>query len=68
MLRTMYDDFQTGRVINVTKSYGANGRRALSQLRDFYGMEIVTDSDGGHRLVGEWEGPYYVPIERIASL
>lgn len=66
-LRAMYDEFRTGRVVDVYREFGANGMGSIVQLRDFYGMEIES-LRGGHRLVGEWEGPYYVPIERIVSL
>lgn len=41
------------------------------QSVDFYGMELATVKEGrrtvGQRLLGEWEGPYYVPIERIVA-
>lgn len=63
----MYDELRTGRVVNVYGEFGGNGSRGVSQLRDFYGMEIETVT-GGYRLVGEWDGPYYVPVERIVSL
>lgn len=37
---------------------------AIAQLRDRYGMEIETNSKGS-RLLGEWDGPYFVPVERM---
>lgn len=66
-LRAMYDEFRTGRVVDVSREFGTNGLQSIVQLRDFYGMDIESLC-GGYRLVGEWEGPYYVPIERIVSL
>lgn len=74
-LRAMYDALRTGDVVNVLQQFGPNAPMQIDKLRDFYGMEIVKVSrtDGkrggvaGVRLLGEWEGPYYVPIERIVA-
>lgn len=44
-----------------------NGAHAIEYLRSNYGMEIETKGGrgGGSRLLGEWDGPYFVPIERM---
>lgn len=64
-LRAAYDALRRGEV--VVFDYGLS----KAQLELFYGMEFCPDRnrDGrkGYRLTGEWEGPYFVPIERIAS-
>ena len=64
-LRDLYDRLRSGSVVAV-----GNGG-AVRQLVDFYGMELATVKEGrrivGKRLLGEWEGPYYVPIERIVA-
>lgn len=62
-LRHSYDALRRGEVVQIGKS---------RQLQDFYGMDIqqVKGETGrviGSRLIGEWDGPYYVPIERIVS-
>lgn len=72
-LRLLYEAFRSGQVVSVRKEFGESASRYISYLRDFYGMEIepVKADTGriiGSRLVGEWDGPYYVPIERIVSL
>lgn len=66
-MREMYDALRTGRVVNIYREFGGNASKSMYQLRDFYGMEIEAVT-GGYRLVGEWDGPYYVPVERILSL
>lgn len=66
-LRKAYDALRTGGIVTI-------GNSGISvQLRDFYGMDIETVKSHsgrviGSRLVGEWDGPYYVPVERIVSL
>lgn len=63
-LRSVYDALRRGEII---PTHGLSG-----QLRDFYGMELSKVYKPGaigcvgSRLVGEWEGPYFVPVERIA--
>ena len=64
-LRAVYDALRTGSIVNVTRTGG--GAQTTGQLRDFYGMEIERVGNVGVRLLGEWEGPYYVPIERIVA-
>lgn len=58
-LREKYDRLRMGEIVRLGRS--------KRQLIDFYGMDIVTDRSQGSRLVGEWDGPYYVPIERIVA-
>lgn len=57
-LREVYDALRRGE--HVINQYAE-----INQLQNFYGM--VTESTGrrGHYLLGEWEGTYYVPLERI---
>lgn len=73
-LRAMYDALRTGGVVSMREIAGGSNMASAyrRQLTDFYGMDIVpVKSDTGHnigsRLVGEWDGPYYVPIERIVQ-
>lgn len=74
-LRGLYDSLRLGGVVNASCVIGRGSSGYLMQLRDFYGMDIerVARTDGkrggwaGVRLLGEWEGPYYVPIERIVA-
>lgn len=67
-LREVYDALRTGAVVNVNQfSPAKNTSVYLAQLRDFYGMDIESVRNVGSRLLGEWEGPYYVPIERIVA-
>lgn len=66
MLRAVYDAMRTGRVIKVRREFGSEAHRLVSQLRDFYGMDIQ-GTRAGSFLVGEWHGPYYEPIESILA-
>lgn len=65
VLRQKYDELRAGGIVAI----GSTGYK--NQLSDFYGMDIVPALEGnkvvGSRLLGEWEGPYYVPIERIVA-
>lgn len=66
MIRQFYDDLRKGEIV----SFGPEFSTFRRQLRDFYGMEIVsakTDTGRiiGSRLVGEWHGSDYIPVERI---
>lgn len=68
LIRQFYDDLRRGEVVCFTHK----NRNLKRQLSDFYGMEIepVRTERGaliGSRLVGEWDGPYYIPVERIVS-
>ena len=57
-LRSVYDRFRRGEVISNCDE--------VMQLRDFYGMEFERiRSPRGMRLVGEWEGPYFVRLEQM---
>jgi hypothetical protein len=58
-LRRVYDALRRGEIVKLG-GYS-------TQLRDMYGMEIERVGKTGTRLLGEWDGPYYVPIERIVS-
>lgn len=62
VLRDMYDALRRGEIVSAQRTAG----KLLEQLRNNYGMELMS---AGHRkglkLVGEWEGSVFVPIERI---
>lgn len=62
-LREMYDALRRGEEVH---SRG-NSSRSFTRLRDDYGMELQSQrgKHGFVKLVGEWEGPYFVPLERI---
>ena len=65
-LRQAYDALRRGEIVSL-KGMGVKAHT----LTDMYGMDIKgVHNEGrrglsGSRLVGEWDGPYYVPIERI---
>lgn len=40
-------------------------RSCREQLRDFWGLEYEYIKGKGTRCIGLWEGPYFVPLERI---
>lgn len=65
VLRQKYDELRAGGVV----AMGNAGYK--DQLSNFYGMDIAVVTEGrkkiGCRLIGEWEGSYYVPIERIVA-
>ena len=67
-MREAYDALRRGETVN-SKDYSPPGRHhttLYNQLRDIWGMVLErVGSHEGMRLVGEWEGPYFVPIERI---
>lgn len=68
-LRRLYDAFMTGRPVNI-RDVIPTGKRGshLTQLRDFYGMEFKPDGYGKQILIGRYDGPYFVPIERFNEL
>lgn len=57
-LRSSYDRLRSGEVVRL-------GWMA-EQLTNMYGMELKR-TDGGSRLVGEWDGPYFVPVECLGD-
>ncbi len=64
-LRATYDLLMAnkGAAINVSlsRAYGPNdGGTAISQLRDFYGLDIRKIKNGQWLLAGEWFGRVYV--------
>lgn len=67
-IRQAYDALRRGEVVSL-KAMGVSP----VILTDMYGMDIksVPNDKGpgwlGTRLLGEWDGSYYVPIERIVS-
>ncbi len=68
LIRQFYDDLRRGEVV----AFGRQHRTIRNSLTDFYGMDIeaVRSETGaliGSRLLGEWDGPYYIPVERIVS-
>jgi len=64
-IRNKYDALRRGDVVSLG--------RCGTTLRDMYGMDIEAvrvsgkRGPGGSRLVGEWDGPYYIPVERIVT-
>ena len=62
-LREAYDALLSGEWTPVIAI--ASSTSALNQLRDFYGCEIVSHNPFGSRLLGRWDGPYFVPVERL---
>lgn len=68
LIRQVYDDLRRGEIVAFTKA----NSHVKRQLTDFYGMDIEavrseTGASIGSRLIGEWDGPYYIPVERIVS-
>lgn len=67
-MRAAYDALRRGETIK-SKDYSPAGRThttLFQQLRDVWGMDLERiGSNGGMRLKGEWDGPIYVPLERI---
>ena len=68
LIRQFYDDLRKGEIV----AFGRKYENVRNQLMDFYGMDIEPVRDDrnsfiGSRLVGEWDGPYYIPVERIVS-
>lgn len=59
-LREAYDRLRRGDVIAFRRS-----RDYHRQLTDFYGMEIERVEPGRYRLLGEWIGSEYIPVERL---
>lgn len=70
-LREAYDRLRQGETLRMSSFFGSasHAGSARMKLRDFYGLELkgVSGSSGdrGTYCVGEWDGPYFVPIERI---
>jgi hypothetical protein len=66
-LRAIYDALIDGQVVASSDfgvrrgSFGAS----INQLRDYYGLEIEEKQRHSYRCLGEWDGPYFVPIERM---
>lgn len=61
--RAMYDALRRGERVK-PRDYSKN-HSIVEQLTNIYGMELEAGGRDGYRLVGEWEGPYFVPLERI---
>jgi hypothetical protein len=57
----------SGNKVAASVFFGRTGTEAVEYLRSRYGMEIESKGGkgGGCRLLGEWDGPYFVPIERM---
>lgn len=70
-LRKMYDMLITGNIVHLSEM-GFSGKKVSRwgsykvQLRDFYGLEFRhSKPKAGVQVVGIWDGPYLVPIERL---
>ncbi len=67
-LRAAYDALRSGEIVNLSAT-----KVSATQLTDIYGMDLESvkgSIQGGYigsRLLGEWDGPYYIPVERIVS-
>jgi hypothetical protein len=57
----------SGDLVPAKTMLGCNPASYIEYLRSAYGMEIESKGGrgGGCRLLGEWDGPYFVPIERM---
>lgn len=68
-IRRLYDLFLSGNDVCVHSVVGNNGRRYLACLRDDYGCEIISfrNGRGGCKMLGRWDGEYFVPIERLCE-
>lgn len=72
-LGDLYDALLSGDWVNAFEiGRGAKGSpRYNEDLRDFYDCELETrhpgksKDSGGTRLLGRWDGPYFVPVERL---
>ena len=59
-VREVYDSLRRGEVLLLQKG------GLLTHLRDDYGMDIRSlGYHKGYKLIGEWEGGTFVPLERI---
>lgn len=58
--RRVYENLRRGGIV---KTLWAN----VEHLSNFYGMDIERVEPGRYKLIGEWDGPYYIPVERIVS-
>lgn len=68
-LRQFYDLLMTGQSVKTRGVYSPKQKEAyVSQLVNFYGLEIERDGCGSLKLKGRWDGPYFVPIERFNQL
>jgi hypothetical protein len=61
-IRRVFDLLCAGATVPVSRMSSNN--QALEQLRSFYDCEIVS-GPAGSRMLGRWDGPYFVPVERL---
>ena len=68
-LRLIYDQLRAGEEVPIR-------HWKKTQLIDLYGMVLETVKSGTrgpngnlavYRLAGEWDGPYFVPVERLGD-
>lgn len=68
LTRRVYDALLSGDPVCVKSLTGHHtSRRTVADLRDNYNCEIE-GKGGPHgytRLLGRWDGPYFVPVERL---
>lgn len=68
-LRQFYDLLMTGQSVKARGVISSKQKASyVSQLTNFYGLEIERDGYGSLKLKGRWDGPYFVPIERFNEL
>ncbi len=63
----LFAALMTGEFVSTHALLGGYTGRAVEDFRSYYGMEIEGKKGrtGGVRLLGEWDGPYFVPVERM---
>lgn len=56
----------SGERIKASDYFGRPGQGGvvIERLRSIFGMEIESGRNGC-KLLGEWDGPYFVPVERM---
>ncbi len=68
-LRRLYDLLLSGEPVTCQKTLarGEGAGAYIEQLRSFYNCEIETlpRRQGFAKLLGRWDGPYFVSIERL---
>ena len=68
VLRRVYDALSSGEEVCVSRiPERERNLHCVAQLKDFYGCEIVSRRGAGGwvKLLGRWDGPYFVPVERL---
>lgn len=63
-LRALYDKLLSGQPMH---RESVSDSRRFQDLRDYYGVELETKKGryGYIRMIGEWDGDEFVPLERM---